>query len=203
MDSQPPQRRGDPDSGRSRPDGSGLKPFVRVAVPVLLAALTVAGLWLVFTGGDDGPRPKGDGSDLDGSDTGGAGGTGATGAAGSGRGERLPIDETDAESVSEMAGLQLPASTGDFMSARLDDDSQLDVSFTISPEDVASFIEGSGLPEPEPDERVITHASPLWNMNVDGTIRGASDTAGGVARSVELVDEDGRTRVRLVITPAG
>ncbi len=165
-----------------------------MGIPVVLAMLTVAGLWLVFTGGDDADGPR----DTAGADRSGQG----TGEAGRSDRERLPIDDTDADSVSELGGLSLPASTEDFMSARLDDDSQLDVSFTISPDDVTSFIEDSGLPEPQVDQRVITHASPLWNMNVDTTIRGAADTSGGIARSLELLDEDGRTRVRLVLTPA-
>lgn len=164
-----------------------MKPFLRVGVPVVLAALTLLGLWLVFTSGS-GDEGSGDGGSEN---------------PGSENPERLEIGETDIDSVSELAGLSLPDSAEDFMSARLDDDSQLDVSFTIAPADEAAFLDASALPEPQEDQRVITHTSPLWDLNVEGTIRGAADTAGDVTRAVELVDEDDRTRVRLVITPAG
>lgn len=169
-----------------------MKPFLRVGVPVILAALTVLGLWLVFTGG----------SDDSGSGNTGSGDPGA-GKTASDKPERLAIGETDIDSVSELAGLSLPDSAEDFMSARLDDDSQLDVSFTIAADDEAVFLDASGIPEPQKDQRVITHTSPLWDLNVEGTIRGAADTKGDVTRALELTDEDGRTRVRLVITPAG
>lgn len=167
--------------------GTALKATLRVGVPVVLAALAALGLWLVFTGG------SGDG----GPDDRGSGGTAPDNP------ERLEIGETDIDSVSELAGISLPAGVEDFMSARMDDDSQLDVSFTIAPADEATFLEASSLPDPQEDQRVITHASPLWDLNISGTIRGAADTAEGVTRALELVDEDGRTRVRLVIAPAG
>ena len=169
-----------------------MKPFLRVGVPVVLAVLTVLGLWLVFTGGSDDS-----GSGNTGSGDPGAGNTASDNP------ERLAIGETDIDSVSELAGLSLPDSTEDFMSARLDDDSQLDVSFTIAADDEAAFLDASGIPEPQKDQRVITHTSPLWDLNIEGTIRGSADTTGDVTRAIELVDEDGRTRVRLVITPAG
>jgi hypothetical protein len=164
-----------------------LKPFLRVGVPVVLAALTVLGLLLVFTGGSDDSDPRNTGS----------------GNTASNNPTRLAIGETDIDSVSNLAGLSLPESTEDFMSARLDDDSQLDVSFTIATDEEALFLDASGIPEPKEDQRVITHTSPLWDLNVQGTIRGAADTTGDVTRAVELTEEDGHTRVRLVITPAG
>jgi hypothetical protein len=166
---------------------AGSKPYLRVGVPVILAALTVLGLWLVFSGASDDGRS----------------GNTDSGSTSSDNPERLEIGETDIDSVSDLAGLSLPDSVEDFMSARLDDDSQLDVSFTIAPDDEATFLDASGIPEPQEEQRVITHTSPLWDLNVDATIRGAADTTGDVTRAVELVDEDGRTRVRLVITPAG
>lgn len=181
------------------PDGPGaaLKPFLRVGVPVVLASLAVLGLWLVLTGGADGTGSDDTPANGDRSGDAGSGGTASEDPG------RLDIDGTDMDSVSRLAGLSLPAGTGDFMSARMDDDSQLDVSFTIAHEDESAFLDASTFPEPREDQRVITHASPLWELNVEGTIRGVADTAGDVRRAVELVEEDGRTRVRLVLTPAG
>ena len=159
---------------------------------MLLAALAVLGLWLVFTGGSgDGGSGSADSEDPGSEDP------------ASEDLKRLAIDDTDMDSVSRLAGLTPPGSTEDFMSARMDDDSQLDVTFTIAPGDEAALLDASALPEPREDQRVITHASPLWDLNVEGTIRGAADTAGDVRRAIELVDEKGRTRVRLVVTPAG
>ena len=154
---------------------------VRTVVPVLLVLGATLGLWLVFAGGtaDDSAQDDPD---------------------------RLSIGDTDLESIAELAGITLPESTDGFLSARLDDDSQLDVTFTIDPADESAFTEASELPEPVADQRVITHSSPLWDLNAEGTIRGASDTTRGadgdtpVGRAVEFTDEDGLTRVRLVLT---
>ncbi|MCZ7628188.1 MAG: hypothetical protein M5U19_03435 [Microthrixaceae bacterium] len=151
-----------------------MKPFVRVGVPVVLTALAALGLWLVLTSGSGGAGS--DGADQDDGRSRDAGSEGT-------RSEdfvRLDIDGTDMDSVSGMAGLSLPAGTTDFLSARMDDDSQLDVTFTIAHEDEAAFLDASRFPEPRADQRVITHASPLWDLNVEGTIRGVADTAGDV-----------------------
>ncbi|MGI9578187.1 MAG: hypothetical protein ACR2OH_08320 [Microthrixaceae bacterium] len=156
-------------------------------IPALLGVVALGGLSLLFLGGSD--------DDPDNTD--------------SPAGASLDLTDTDAESVSELAKLTLPSSTSDFLTARLDDDSQLDVTFTIDPADEAAFLDGSGLPAPVVDERVIFHSSPLWELNAEGTVRGSADTAessdtsqGGVRRAVELVDEGESVRVRLVITPA-
>ena len=156
----------------------------------LLGVIALGGLVLVLFGGAD--------EDTDGSGSGGA---------------TLELSDTDADSVSELAGLELPDSTSDFLTARLDDDSQLDVTFTIDPAEEAAFLEGSGLARPVEGERVILHSSPLWELNAEGTVRGSADGPGPeeeaaadptrVRRAVELVEEGELLRVRLVITPAG
>jgi hypothetical protein len=154
----------------------------------LLGVIALGGLVLVLFGGAD--------EDTDGSGSGGA---------------TLELSDTDADSVSELAGLELPDSTSDFLTARLDDDSQLDVTFTIDPADEAAFVEDSGFAEPVEGERVILHSSPLWELNAAGTVRGAADGPGTegqstdqpqVRRAVEFVGEGDLVRVRLVITPA-
>jgi len=151
----------------------------------LLGLIALGGLALVLLGGG------GDTDDADGPESGG---------------ERLDLAGTDADAVSELAGLELPDSTSDFLTARLDDDSQLDVTFTIDPGDVAAFLSGSGLAEPVEGERVILHSSPLWELNAEGATSGTVDTVGegasAVTRAVELVSETDRLRVRMVVTPA-
>ena len=156
----------------------------RWGVPVVLLLLAAAGTWLLVAGGEEG----GDGA------TGGAPAAGA--------GATLEVGGTDRASVSELAGLSLPPGTADFLSARLDDDTQLDVTFTLDPAAEAAFLAGSGLDEPAEGQRVILHSSPLWKLNADAPLRGVEDTSEGLRRRVELVAEDGRTRVRMVLTPA-
>lgn len=104
--------------------------------------------------------------------------------------------------VAELARLELPEGTADFLSAQLDDRRQLDVTFTIPVEGEAAFVAGSGLPPLTEGSRVVTHASPLWELNPGGTIRGTSDVSGRVRRAVELVPEGDRLRARVVVTPA-
>jgi hypothetical protein len=152
---------------------------VRRLAPVVLVVVAAAGIVLVVAGGGDG------------------------GADGSGEASGLAIEDTGADSVAELGGLALPDSTSDFLTARLDDDSQLDVTFTIAAESEEEFLQGSALADPVEDQRVILHSSPLWELNAEGTVRGSSDLAPtGVRRAVELVEEGGLVRVRLVITPA-
>lgn len=155
--------------------------LARFGVPVLLAVLAGIAVWLLATGGDDAAQD--------------------TTAASTPR-ERLVIAETDQASVSDFADLALPASTADFLTARLDDDTQLDVTFTLDPADESAFLEGSALGQPVEDQRVVFHSSPLWKLNPEAAVRGLESSSDGLRRQVEFVDEDGRTRVRLVITPA-
>ena len=99
----------------------------------------------------------------------------------------------------------MPPDAADFLTARLDDDRQLDITFTMPAAAVDGFVEGSGLPEPVADQRVVLHSSPLWKLNPDAgtSVSGSSDTLGEVNRSVELVTEsDGVVRARVVITSA-
>jgi hypothetical protein len=163
-----------------------------VVVGGVLAVGLVLGVLLVVSGG-------GDGADQDASTT--STGSIPPSAAAS---EPLPLDDLSRSGVEALAGLQLPPSASDFLTARLADDAQLDVTFTMEPDEEAAFIEASGLPEPVADERVILHSSPLWKLNPDDAaiIRGAADDAGSVERAVELVDEGDRVRARVVIISA-
>lgn len=176
----------DPEQPGDSPKRNANSGMSRWWILVLLGVVALGGLALVLFGNDDGANEDGIES-----------------AAGGGA---LDLSDTDAEGVSELAGLALPETSAEFLSARLDDDSQLDVTFTIDPTDEAAFVEGSGFPEPVEGERVIFHSSPLWELNAQGPIRGTGDTVTsgkqGVRRSVELIAEGELVRVRLVITPA-
>ena len=176
----------------------------RRLLPVLLGAAAVAlvviGVVLVVTGGDtDTPAPDGR--------TGGTATTDATPdgtADGSAPAVTLPLQDTSQAAVEELTGLVLPAGTADFLTAQLEDGTQLDVTFTIPAAAADAFISASGLPTPVEGDRVVIHSSPLWKLNPEGTIRGALDSSGQVTRAVELVPEGtDRLRARVVITPAG
>lgn len=109
-----------------------------IIVAVLLAGL-LSGLVLVVVGGGT-PTP-----------------TTAEGTSGT-----LPGD-LSRESVEAWSGLVLPPSAEEFLTATVG--SQLDVTFTMAPEDVDTFVEGSALPAPQPERRVVLHSSPLWKLN--------------------------------------
>ncbi|MEZ5270462.1 MAG: hypothetical protein R2789_18590 [Microthrixaceae bacterium] len=144
---------------------------------VLGAAL---GLWLVFAGGtaDDSAQDDPD---------------------------RLPIGDTDLESIAELAGITLPESTDGFLSARLDDDSQLDVTFTIDPADervhrgIRAARTGG---RPAGDHTLLPTLGPECGGDDPRRLRhhpGRRRRHSG-GRAVEFTDEDGLTRVRLVLT---
>jgi hypothetical protein len=168
-----------------------------LVVGAVLAVGFVVGLSLVLLGGED-EEPTGDdgtAQPTDPSDT--------TTSAPLEPGAPLPLDDLSQPAISELTGLQFPADTRDFLTARLDDDRQLDITFVLPPASVATFISGSGLPEPVADQRVVLHSSPLWKLNPEqgAPISGILDETDGVRRAVELVTEpDGSVRARVVIT---
>lgn len=165
-----------------------------VVAIVLLVGL-VAGIVLVLTGGDDDGDASGDSTTT----------TAATGDSPAAEREPLPLEDTSQAAIAELTGLAFPPDATDFLTARLDDDRQLDITFVMPAAQVATFVSGSGLPEPVADERVVTHSSPLWKLNPEqGTaLSGVADTVDGVDRAVELVSEaDGTVRARIVITTA-
>lgn len=157
----------------------------------LLGAATVAivviGIVLVITGGDDATTAPST--------------TTTSLAPGETPAPTLALTDTSMAGVAAYAGLALPASTHDFLTASPEGRTQMDVTFTLPSDDVDGFVTGSGFPALG-DERVITHSSPLWKVNPEGEVRGAADRTDSVGRAVEVVPEDGRVRVRLVLTPA-
>ena len=159
-----------------------------LVVAVLLVLGLAAGLALVLTGGDEESA------------------TTTTSAVTTTAPEvdPLPLEDTSQAALEELTGLVVPAEATGFLTARLDDDRQLDMTFVMPAASVPAFIAASGLPQPVADQRVVIHSSPLWKLNpTEGAaLSGVSDTYGTVDRSVELVtDADGTVRARIVVTP--
>ncbi len=158
----------------------------------IAVVLVVVALVLIFNG-DDRSAPTAPSTTASSADA--SGGGGATKAT-------LPLGQTSQAAVAQLTGLVFPAGTADFLTAKLADGTQLDVTFTIPKSDEAAFVSASGLPALKAKERVVSHSSPLWKLNPEGQISGAADTRGSVARAVELVTEGDRLRARVVISPA-
>ena len=156
----------------------------------LAVVLVVVGIVLVVTGGDEPTGPST---------------TTTTVADGQAPTATLPLDDTSVKGVSSMAGLVVPDAAKDFLTAATENKAQLDVTFTLPSDLVAAFVSGSGFPALVEGEKVVTHSSPLWKLNPEGTESGAADsvTVDGVTvvRAVETVPEGDRVRVRLVLTP--
>ena len=157
-----------------------------IVAGVVALALVALGLVLVLTGGDDAATPS----------------TTTTRRAGGATPATLPLADTSRAAIQRLAGLVLPAGAADFLTAKLGDDTQLDVTFTLPAGAPDAFAPSSDPPPPKPGNPVIEHSSPLWKLTPEGTISGTADTHGDVARAVELVPEGDRLRVRVVITPA-
>lgn len=132
-----------------------------------------------------------------------AGSSGPAGSPGSDTRPTLELSDTSKAGVSRTGGLSIPAGAADFLSASTEDRTQLDVTFTLPPGQVAAFVSGSNLATPVAGDRVITHSSPLWKVNPEGDVSGVADVHSGVARAVETVGEGDRVRVRIVLSPAG
>jgi hypothetical protein len=156
-------------------------------VAIVLGVGLVVGVALVVTGGDDPSTST------------------TTEAPTSAPSAPLPLDDLSSAAISGFTGLVVPADATDFLTARLDDDRQLDLTFVTTPEGAATFVEASGLPEPVADERIVLHSSPLWKLNPEDevSLRSTQDTVDGIRRVVELVEStDGTVRARVVITSA-
>lgn len=168
-----------------------------LVVGAVLAVGFVVGLSLVLFGGED-DEPAGDDRASQPTDP-----ANTTTSEPLEPGAPLPLGDLSQPAVSELTGLQFPPDARDFLTARLDDDRQLDITFVLPAESVATFISDSGLPEPVADQRVVLHSSPLWKLNPEegAPISGILDETDDVRRAVELVTEpDGSVRARVVIT---
>jgi len=100
------------------------------------------------------------------------------------------------DEIEERSGVTLPASVEGFRATRTATD-QLQVTATVTDGDGARLADDLGL---EADRRVVTHSSPLWELNPGGTIRGGTSRHEEVERAVEVIDDDGsRSTVRMIL----
>jgi len=111
----------------------------------------------------------------------------------------LPLGDLSLAGVEALGGIDVPDGAADFLSARLDGDRQLDVSFTVTPDQVDALVAGSDLPPLADGARVILHSSPLWKLNPGTPLSGAADVRDGVNRALEVTPEGERIRVRLTL----
>ena len=183
-----------PPTAESEPGSDALRRPARLAnatklrlLGLIAVLLVVIGIVLVITGGDD-EQPSAP------STTTTSLAPGATPVA------TLPLDDTSIAAVNHLAGLSIPTDAGGFLTTFPEARTQLDVSFTLPPDQVAAFVSGSGLAAPVAGTRVISHSSPLWKLNPEGEVAGAADTNNGVARAVETVPEGDKVRVRIVLS---
>jgi hypothetical protein len=113
----------------------------------------------------------------------------------------LPFaDSPSADALAKTAGLEFPSSMDDYRSVRVSD-SELDVIFTMSPDDVDAFADGSDLAPLTPGKLIIVHPSPIWDLDPGGDVQSAQSVHDGIVRQVEVVTVPGEERrsVRLVI----
>ncbi len=111
----------------------------------------------------------------------------------------LPLGDLSITGIESLSGIDVPEGAADSLSARLDGDRQLDVTFTITPEQLAAFISSSGLPPVTEGNRVILHSSPLWKLNPGTPISGVADIRDATNRAVEVTPEGDRLRVRITL----
>jgi hypothetical protein len=154
----------------------------RLAVLALLVAGLVVGGCLVITGGGSGDTPP---TTLPPRPT-----------------STLPLGDLSLAGVEALSGIDVPDGAQDFLSARLDGDRQLDVSFTLAPDQVDALVTNSDLPPLADGARVILHSSPLWKLNPGTPLSGAADVRDGINRAVEVTPEGDRIRVRLTLQAA-
>ncbi|CAN5655861.1 hypothetical protein BH10ACT3_BH10ACT3_09490 [soil metagenome] len=167
-----------------------------VLVAIVLVAGLALGIGLIIISGND--SSDGDAASTTTEDT-----TPTTVA--STPGATLPLADTSAATLSTLTGLEFPADMTEFLTASLNSNTQLDITFVVPSASAAAFLNASGLPAPTADERLILHSSPLWKVNPDpgSTLSSTQGDFGDVHRVVELVgDGSGNIRARIVITPA-
>ena len=166
-------------------------------IAILLFASLVLAIGLIVSGGD-GPSPADDPATTTTTtaDTAPPSSTAP--------GVTLPLQDLSVAAITELTGLVFPADMTEFLTSRLEGDTQLDITFVVPVASAGAFLTASGLPTPVPDQRLVTHSSPLWKLNPDPgtTLSSTQDDVGDVKRVVELIGDGGpNIRARIVITP--
>jgi hypothetical protein len=116
--------------------------------------------------------------------------------------DALPFASSpSADRLAKRAGLAFPASMTHYRSVRVADD-ELDVTFTVAPEDVAAFAEESGFGTLTPGRLIIVHPSPIWDLDPGGDVESGESRHDGLVRRVEVVTVPGEPlrTVRLLVT---
>jgi len=111
----------------------------------------------------------------------------------------LPFESPTKDQIGSATGIDFPPSVGEYRSVKLDS-SSLDVTFTMAAADVTDFASASGLTLTG-GKRLITHASPVWELNPTGQVSSGQVRHRGLTSTVEVVsDGSDRVRVRLAVT---
>jgi len=170
-----------------QPEDTHPQPQSRVAVPspgrlavlgLLLIGLLIGGCLVITGGGSDEPGPT---------------------TVPSRPTPTLALSDLSLAGVESFSGVDVPDGAQDFLTARLDGDRQLDVTFTIDTDQVGALVSGSGLPPLAEGARPILHSSPLWKLNPGTPISGSADVRNGINRALEVTPEGERLRVRLTL----
>ncbi len=147
-----------------------MKRSTNIALACVALAATLLGLWLVFSPGSDESETS-----------------------------ALGFEDSSIDEVARRAGFDFPGSTEEFLTAQPDGQAQMDITFTAEESEVDEFLVDSNLPPKKAGERVILHSSPLWELNPDSEISSSVGSHGGIGRTVEITDEDDRSRIRIVL----
>lgn len=147
-----------------------MKRSTNIALASVALAATLLGLWLVFSPGSDDSETS-----------------------------ALEFEDSGIDEVAKRAGFDFPDSTEEFLTTQPDGQAQMDITFTAEETEVDEFLVDSNLPPAKAGERVILHSSPLWDLNPDSEISSSVGNHGGIGRTVEITDEDGRSRIRIVL----
>ncbi len=115
----------------------------------------------------------------------------------------VPFTMPSRAEIARRASFDFPASTTAFESVKVGD--ELQVGLKIATTDAAAFETGSGLTLVA-GQRVVTHASPIWDLNPAGEISGGNSISksGKIRRTVEVVTPPTGTQasVRIVLANA-
>lgn len=97
------------------------------------------------------------------------------------------FDAPSKDEINDLAGFAIPEETEEFRAVVISE-GELNVQFKMRSDEVKAFSSGSGL-ELESGNRVIIHASPIWELNVEGEYLGGESNLDSILRRVEVIDD--------------